>query len=118
MFRLATLVTLTVALVATVSAVPTYPFSKRDQCNTGSVQCCNTIQPANAPEIAKLLGGILPIVIQGTNTPIGVTCTPFNIGGAGGGGNCAATPSCCKETRDAHDGTTVGIDCSPIITQL
>ncbi len=46
------------------------------QCNTGPVQCCNSVEPAGSPSAAPLLGslGVLP---RDLNTPIGLTCTPL-----------------------------------------
>ncbi|CAL1702799.1 unnamed protein product [Somion occarium] len=83
-------------------------------CNTGPVQCCNSVQSAGSPEASKQLG-LLGIVLGNLNTPVGLTCSPITAVGTGGGGNCAATPVCCE--NNSYNGL-VNIGCVPIVVQL
>ncbi|CAL1702830.1 unnamed protein product [Somion occarium] len=82
-------------------------------CNTGPVQCCNSVQSAGSPEASKQLG-LLGIVLGDANIPVGLTCSPITAVGAGGGGNCAATPVCCE--NNSYSGV-VNIGCVPIVIQ-
>lgn len=84
MFSLAAFTTL--ALAAFAVAGPTSFYAKRDTCSSGTLSCCNTNQPAsniNEPT----LGGLLPIDISNLNIPVGITCTPISVLGAGSGAN-------------------------------
>ncbi|KAL4245050.1 Hydrophobin [Abortiporus biennis] len=76
------------------------------QCNTGPVQCCNSVQPAGGKDASTLLGS-LGIVLQDLNVPVGLTCSPI----LGSGANCAQTPVCCENNN--FNGL-INIGCSPI----
>ncbi|TDL24349.1 fungal hydrophobin, partial [Rickenella mellea] len=65
------------------------------QCNTAPVQCCNSVQKAGAPGVATLLG-LLGIVLQDVNIPIGVTCSPIDVVGVGSGASCNNQAVCCE----------------------
>ncbi|EEB97008.1 hypothetical protein MPER_03760, partial [Moniliophthora perniciosa FA553] len=47
------------------AALPTEPAG---QCNTGPVQCCNSVQSSSNPATSLLLG-LLGVVVQGVNVP-------------------------------------------------
>ncbi|KAF6756238.1 hydrophobin-251 [Ephemerocybe angulata] len=83
------------------------------QCNTGPVQCCNSVQRADEPSVAKLLG-LLGIVVQDVTIPIGVTCSPISVIGVPGN-SCNAQPVCC--TNNSFNGV-VAIGCTPININL
>ena len=53
-------------------------------CSTGPIQCCNTVEKASDPTVAKMLGG-LGVVVQDVTTPIGLTCSPITVVGVGSG---------------------------------
>lgn len=57
-----------------------------DQCNTGPIHCCNSVEPAGSPSASTLLGS-LGVVLADINTPIGLTCTPITASGLGSGAN-------------------------------
>ena len=68
-------------------------------CNSGALNCCNSIQPVRYPrlsftsslclwdaQISSLsssansgLLDLIPIALQGLNVPVGLTCTPINV---------------------------------------
>jgi len=83
---------MTLALFALASATTTLAAATvgatgapipANQCNTGPVQCCDSIGKASDASIAKILG-LLGVVVQDVNAIIGVTCTPITVIGAGG----------------------------------
>ncbi|KAL0948412.1 hypothetical protein HGRIS_010993 [Hohenbuehelia grisea] len=65
------------------------------QCNTGTLQCCNSVQNANSASFAGLLGAI-GVPLQGVTGLIGFTCSPITGIGVGGGSTCSQTPVCCQ----------------------
>ncbi len=76
-FKLSALVAASVAASAIATAIPP------SQCNTGPIQCCNSVDTAGSDSVAKILG-LLGVVVQDLNVLVGVTCTPITVIGAGG----------------------------------
>lgn len=68
--------TVTITETATVTAV--------SECNTGSIQCCDSLSSSSNP-VTGLLLGLLGVVVEGINVPIGITCTPITVLGIGSG---------------------------------
>lgn len=55
------------------------PFPQAlSQCNTGSMQCCNSVQNSTTQGVASL-AGLLGINLQGLNIPIGLTCSGISV---------------------------------------
>ncbi|THU75280.1 fungal hydrophobin [Dendrothele bispora CBS 962.96] len=79
------------------------------QCNTGPVQCCNSVQSASDPAVAKQLA-LLGVVAQDVNALVGVTCTPISVIGVGGN-SCSAQPVCCE--NNSFNGV-VALGCTPV----
>ena len=78
---LATLATLAGATPLLSGSTPTpIPAS---QCNTGPIQCCNTVQRADSPAVAPLLG-LLGVVIEDITALVGATCSPISVIGLPG----------------------------------
>ncbi|KAJ3504005.1 hypothetical protein NLJ89_g8169 [Agrocybe chaxingu] len=101
-----------VALSALAVATP----MKRDdvnQCNTGPVQCCNSVQQASSSPIAQLLG-LLGVVAGPIDALIGLTCNPISVIGIGGN-SCTSQPVCC--TNNNFNGV-VALGCTPINLNL
>ncbi|GLB38125.1 putative hydrophobins [Lyophyllum shimeji] len=83
------------------------------QCNTGEMQCCNSVQNADTPSVAALLG-VLGVAAQGVTGQVGVTCSPISVIG-GGGNSCTAQPVCCS--NNSFNGI-VALGCTPINLNL
>ncbi|KAK1231450.1 hypothetical protein PQX77_005430 [Marasmius sp. AFHP31] len=90
-------------------AVATPLQSRAGSCNTGPIQCCNSVTSAKDP-VASLLIGLLGIVLQDVNVLVGLTCSPITVIGGGNGG-CNANPVCCE--NNSHGGL-ISIGCIPI----
>ncbi|KAF8906983.1 hydrophobin, partial [Gymnopilus junonius] len=86
-----------------------------NQCTTGSIQCCNSLEPASGDStvVEKLLSG-LGIVIDDIEALVGITCTPISILGLGQG-SCSEQPVCCD--NDSFNGI-IAIGCVPININL
>ncbi|KAL5514010.1 hypothetical protein ACEPAG_2771 [Sanghuangporus baumii] len=97
----------TVTTTITVSGAPQPSGS---MCSTGPVQCCNSVQPASSKEASNMLG-LLGVVLQGANVPVGLNCIPISVIGAGSGGTCNAQTVCCENNQ--FNGL-INIGCSPI----
>ncbi|KAK7438442.1 hypothetical protein VKT23_018054 [Stygiomarasmius scandens] len=109
--RLSTLIVAITAASLAV-AIPTEQPSG-GQCNTGPVQCCNSVQSSNTPSVAKLLG-TLGAVVQGVDVPIGLTCTPVSVIGVGGN-SCSTQPVCCENNN--FNGV-IAVGCTPVNVNL
>jgi len=79
------------------------------QCNTGPVQCCNSVQPASSEAAAGIIG-LLGIVLQNANVLVGLQCSPLNVVGLGGS-TCKSQAVCCQ--NNTYNGL-INIGCSPI----
>jgi hypothetical protein len=78
-FKLAVLATIS---AATLAAATGGSGSPSNQCNTGTLQCCNSVQTAGSDAVSKLLG-LLGIVVGDVNALVGVTCSPITVIGTG-----------------------------------
>jgi hypothetical protein len=63
-------------------------------CETGSLQCCNSVHKASDPEITNMLGPLSGILYPDPNTNVGVACTPLSVIGLNSN-SCTAQPACC-----------------------
>ncbi|KAI0764929.1 fungal hydrophobin-domain-containing protein [Fomes fomentarius] len=93
----------------TVTAPASTPTSA-GSCNTGPVQCCDSVQSASSPNAADLLG-LLGIVVQGVDVLVGLTCSPVTVIGVGGPSSCSAQAVCCQ---DNSNGGLISIGCLPV----
>ncbi|KIM39530.1 hypothetical protein M413DRAFT_415466 [Hebeloma cylindrosporum] len=83
------------------------------QCNTGSIQCCNSAVAATNPAASALLG-LLGVVVGSVTGLVGLTCSPITAIGVGGN-SCSAQPVCC--TGNNFNGLVV-LGCTPINLSL
>ncbi|KAF8959640.1 fungal hydrophobin-domain-containing protein [Flammula alnicola] len=84
-----------------------------NQCNTGSIQCCDSTQSATSSVVSTLLG-LLGIPIGSVTGLVGVTCSPITVIGASGT-SCSAQPVCCTDT--SFNGV-IATGCTPINLNL
>ncbi|KAF9564246.1 fungal hydrophobin [Agrocybe pediades] len=82
---------------------------RRDQCDTGTLQCCNSVQAADSTAVSTILA-LLGVNVQNVNALVGLTCSPITVIGAGSG-SCTAQPACC--TNNSFHGA-VALGCTPI----
>ncbi|KDQ62741.1 hypothetical protein JAAARDRAFT_203806 [Jaapia argillacea MUCL 33604] len=80
------------------------------QCNTGPIQCCDTVESASSPSAAAILKTI-GVVVQDVNALVGLTCSPITAVGVGSGSTCSAHPVCCT---DNSWGSLISIGCVPV----
>ncbi|KAF5346289.1 hypothetical protein D9758_011495 [Tetrapyrgos nigripes] len=93
----------------TVTAPPTTVTEPASQCNTGPIQCCNSVDKAGSSAVTPLLG-LLGVVIQDLNVLVGVTCSPISVIGVGGD-SCSAHPVCCENNNFKG---LIAIGCVPV----
>jgi hypothetical protein len=103
------LAALTTVAVATLAAATGGSGSPSNQCNTGTLQCCNSVQAADSPTVSTLLG-LLGIAVGDVTALVGVTCSPITVIGVGSS-SCSAQPVCC--TNNSFKGV-VALGCTPI----
>ncbi|KAK7054481.1 hypothetical protein VNI00_003679 [Paramarasmius palmivorus] len=106
MYKAVIIATLTTLAVATPTPGYGEPSS---QCDVGELQCCKNVAQAGDPKAKDALG-LLDIIVQDVNVPIGLNCDPITIIGVSGT-SCAAQPVCCK---DNNFNGVVAIGCTPI----
>ncbi|KIJ69689.1 hypothetical protein HYDPIDRAFT_104286 [Hydnomerulius pinastri MD-312] len=85
------------------------PLLVAADCNTGSINCCNSVQQANDPStvgIFSLLGLAAPLTGQ-----VGFGCSPLTVVGTGKGANCQQQPVCCTGN---HFNGLINVGCSPV----
>ncbi|KAF8661474.1 hypothetical protein AX16_001311 [Volvariella volvacea WC 439] len=60
-------------LVASAAVLP-----RQGNCNTGSLQCCNSVQSSTSTTVAQL-AGLLGIDLGSITGLVGLTCSPLSI---------------------------------------
>ncbi|KDQ60459.1 hypothetical protein JAAARDRAFT_125645, partial [Jaapia argillacea MUCL 33604] len=98
------------AILAT--AMPTSELEVRqvNQCNVGTLNCCNSVQNYTS-EGVQSLAGLLGIVLPDLNALAGIDCSPISVLGVGGGSECAASPVCCENNQFSG---LISLGCIPI----
>ncbi|KAF9039627.1 fungal hydrophobin [Hymenopellis radicata] len=96
-------VTVTVTAPGSTATIPA------GSCNTGPIQCCNSVQSGSSDPVSILLG-LLGIVLPDLNLLVGLTCSPISVIGVGGS-SCSASPVCCQD--NSHGGL-ISIGCIPV----
>ncbi|KIM37490.1 hypothetical protein M413DRAFT_77183 [Hebeloma cylindrosporum] len=97
----------TAALAASALAAPSISGS----CNSGPVQCCQTLHEARSAGADNILAGLVGLVVKSITAQVGVQCNPITVIGAGTGANCATSPVCCEENFFSE---LIGVNCSPV----
>ncbi|EIW55699.1 fungal hydrophobin [Trametes versicolor FP-101664 SS1] len=98
-----------IVALAAATAVGATAVIPRSTCSTGEIKCCNSVQQANSPSAAALLG-LLGVVVQGVDVLVGLTCDPISVVGAGGN-SCSANTVCCENNSY---GGLISIGCVPV----
>ncbi|KIJ62697.1 hypothetical protein HYDPIDRAFT_30289 [Hydnomerulius pinastri MD-312] len=80
------------------------------QCNTGPINCCNSVQQASQVSNLESLCGVTQ-ADAGVLGLVGLDCTPITVIGTGSGCNAQAQPVCC--TNNDFNGV-VNLGCSPV----
>ncbi|KLO15764.1 hydrophobin 2 [Schizopora paradoxa] len=87
---------------ATILAVATTSFAATDA-------CCDSVQSSSSQSLSSLLGAI-GVILQGTNIPIGLDCSPITAVGVSGT-SCTTDPVSCDQIVA---NSLIGINCTPL----
>ncbi|KAI0675092.1 fungal hydrophobin [Trametes maxima] len=99
-----------IARVAVATALALPILAAAQSCNTGPIQCCNSVKSASSQEAQSVLGA-LGVVVGDITAAVGFGCSPISVVGAGAGA-CSATPVCCENNSF---GSLISIGCVPIV---
>ncbi|KJA29740.1 hypothetical protein HYPSUDRAFT_31726 [Hypholoma sublateritium FD-334 SS-4] len=115
--QLTAFATLALATLAAATATParrnTPTSSPSNQCNTGSLQCCSSVQQADS-EAASAILALLGVVVQDVTALVGITCSPITVIGVSGT-SCSEQPVCC--TDNTFNGV-IALGCTPVNLNL
>ncbi|KAF9461146.1 hypothetical protein BDZ94DRAFT_1264405 [Collybia nuda] len=86
---------------------PTTPdITQKNQCTTGPVQCCNSLQSASDLSEHRDLLSSVPDMSK--DTMVGVTCSPIE---GEGNNSCSAQTYCCNNN---NFGGVIALGCAPV----
>ncbi|KAG1740456.1 hydrophobin [Suillus paluster] len=88
--------------------------SSTGQCNTGSVQCCDSVAECGKSDTLDELLSLLNVFVP-VGTSVGMSCSPITAVGTGSGASCNQEPVCCENNE--YNGL-INIGCSPINVYL
>ncbi|EIW57064.1 fungal hydrophobin [Trametes versicolor FP-101664 SS1] len=80
-------------------------------CNTGAMQCCDSLESTDSAAGAALLSALGSVALGDITGKIGLKCSPLAAVGAGAG-SCKASPVCCKNN---NVGGAVSLGCAPVV---
>ncbi|KAF6756259.1 hydrophobin-315 [Ephemerocybe angulata] len=115
-FTLITALGLASVAVAVPTGGPTTPApipASQPECNTGQIQCCNSVQEANSPGLAAIFA-LLGLNVGDITGLVGVTCSPISVIGLPGT-SCSANPVCC--TNNTFNGL-IALGCTSVDLNL
>ncbi|KAH6919085.1 hydrophobin-315 [Coprinopsis sp. MPI-PUGE-AT-0042] len=113
--RLSTVV-LAFTLVAGVLAAPTPSEVEYEQCNGGTVQCCNSTE--NHKSLSQKTTGLLALLgvdVNRITASVGVQCSSINVLSITAGQSCTQQTVCCSNNN--FEGV-VALGCNPINISL
>ncbi|KAI0371966.1 fungal hydrophobin [Pilatotrama ljubarskyi] len=93
--------------VASVLALPL--LAAAQSCNTGPIQCCNSVESSDSAAVSNILS-LLGVVLEGVTAQVGLGCSPISVVGAGQS-TCSASPVCCENN---NVGGLISIGCVPV----
>ncbi|KAI0668057.1 fungal hydrophobin-domain-containing protein [Trametes maxima] len=108
--KFATTFTALSALAILAVATPGGSGGGSGSCDTGPVQCCQSVEAAGSAAVAPILAA-LGVVLQDLSIPVGLTCTAINVIGVGSGNSCSADTVCCENNSF---GGIAAIGCLPV----
>ncbi|KAI0657137.1 fungal hydrophobin-domain-containing protein [Cubamyces menziesii] len=79
-------------------------------CNTGPVQCCNSVENSDSAAGSAILS-LLGLNLQDIVGQIGLQCNPISVIGGGVGAHCSAQPVCCQNN---NVGGLISVGCVPV----
>ncbi|KAL1670823.1 fruiting body protein SC1 [Schizophyllum commune] len=98
---------LALPVLAAATAVPRGGAAK---CNSGPVQCCNTLVDTKDKHQTNIVGALLGLDLGSLTGLAGVNCSPVSVIGVGGN-SCSTQTVCCEGTQ--FNGL-VNVGCTPI----
>ncbi|KAF8963575.1 fungal hydrophobin-domain-containing protein [Flammula alnicola] len=107
--RASSVVVFALPLLAAASVLP----RQSGDCDTGSLNCCQSTQSSSTTSITEL-AGLLGIALPDLGALVGLNCSPLDILGIGGN-SCSAQPVCC--TSNTFSGL-LALGCNPINLNL
>ncbi|TFK64459.1 fungal hydrophobin [Pluteus cervinus] len=105
--KLAIIAAATMAVFVAATPIPT--DGDAGQCNTGSIQCCNSVHSAGSSGY-QVLSALMGANVGSITGMIGADCSPISAIGAGGN-SCSSQPMCCQNNN--YNGLVV-VGCTPI----
>nr|AHZ18301.1 hydrophobin 5 [Tricholoma vaccinum] len=97
-------------VVAFVAATPIPDAASSPQCNTGPIQCCQSVYQSQTTS-HSILANLVGLDVQSLTASIGTQCSPLTVGGLAAGAKCSQQPVCCSGNN--FSGLIV-VGCSPI----
>ncbi|KAF9043362.1 hydrophobin [Panaeolus papilionaceus] len=97
-----------------VAAAPSPQGGINNSCNTGPVQCCNSLFEAEDEHITDL-AALLGVATGAITGQAGLNCSPITLIGLGSGAKCTTQPVCCTDNK--FNGL-INFGCSPVALGL
>ncbi|KAJ3493630.1 hypothetical protein NLJ89_g10971 [Agrocybe chaxingu] len=97
-----------------VAAAPAPQGGINNSCNTGPVQCCNSLYESES-EQGNILKALIGIATGPIGAFVGAQCSPISAIGLGSGASCNSQPVCCSDNK--FNGL-VAVGCSPVNLNL
>ncbi|PPQ70606.1 hypothetical protein CVT26_013205 [Gymnopilus dilepis] len=91
--RTSAVVAFALPVLAAATAIP----RQSGDCDTGPIQCCNSLQQSTSTNLG-ILQGLLGLLLPTLEGLIGLNCSPLSILG-GGGNSCSQQPVCCENNQ-------------------
>ncbi|KAI6042004.1 hydrophobin [Pisolithus marmoratus] len=80
--------------VAALAALAVAGSTGGQQCNTGTLQCCDQVQQGSTAQQLLNSFGIVDAILN-VGALVGVNCSPISALAAGTGAQCNTQPVCC-----------------------
>ncbi|KAK0206165.1 hydrophobin-251 [Desarmillaria ectypa] len=102
------------ALAAFAAAQKTNTTVTGGKCNTGSLQCCKSVQNPKSSAAQEALG-LLNIPVGEITADVGLTCDPITVIGLGTN-QCTSQPACCEKNNfgTVLQNGVVALGCTPV----